>query len=116
MFQSLNNLCNTALPNKVKSRRGVLCLYGRLGWVHSLRYGLLGSLLKTKPPFGSKRKLLLAKPFAILTFLFLKLWVPRKNSGFLESEFQIAIKGTRHACRKNPGPLSADRCTYSVFI
>lgn len=71
MFQSLNNLHNAALPNKVKSKRGVLCLCGRLGWVGSLIHGLLGSLLKAKNPFGSKRKLLLVKPFAVLTFLLL---------------------------------------------
>lgn len=71
MFQSLNNLCNAALPNKVKSKRGVLCLCGKFGWAGSLIYGLLGSLLKAKTPFGSKRKLLLVKPFAVLTFLFL---------------------------------------------
>lgn len=71
MFQSLNNLCDAALPNKVKSKRGVLCLCGRLGWVGNLIYGLLGSLLKAKSPFSSKRKLLLVKPLAVLTLLFL---------------------------------------------
>lgn len=71
MFQSLNNLHNAALPNKVKSKRRGLCLCGRLGWVGSLRYRLLGSLLKTKTPCGSRRKLCLAEPFAVLTFLFL---------------------------------------------